>query len=1033
MTFRKVVLFLVAILCVSGWQYHLNQLNANNSHKVEPTITLQNDSTRVSMEHWVDSIMQILSPEERLGQLIIPIVNTNNTTAQKNTIRRYLTQFHVGGLLFTQGKLRAQAHLTNYAQQHSKVPLWVTLDGEWGLNMRLKDAPRFPRNMSLGCINDTINTSDGNLFRDSLLYAYGREIARECSVMNIQINFAPVLDINSNPNNPVIGTRSFGETPHQISSCVIPYARGLEAGGVIAVGKHFPGHGDTDKDSHKELPLLSHDTERLKNFEIEPFRQFIEKGLGGMMVAHLYIPALDNTPQLPSSLSRPIISGLLQDTLGFCGLTFTDGLAMQGVCDVSDLGTKALLAGVDVLLDPVPIEKQWKSLIHDLQSGKLPQTLIDEKCRKVLRYKYMTGLSRLTPIDIKDLEQKISSPQAKQLAKELYDASIVVAKNDTSVHGNSPKLPFVKLDKTPFVLINIGQNAINTFSRKVASYAPVERYSTSMHSSSAELNALASKAAATNRLIIAIYDAKPSSLSQTKQLCKAAGSDYTLCFFTNDYNLLKYKEEINNASAVVLAHEDCVDSNKAAAEALFGGISVSGKLCITLPELFSAGTGHSYPRIRLSDAVPEKVGMNTQTLERIDSVVYEALSEKAFPGCQVLVARNGYVIYHKAFGHHDYSHRQKVTEESIYDLASVSKAAATVPALMMAYDDKNLRLSDKISAYLSPLKGTDKSSLTIREALFHETGMRDSYPFYQIAIDSASIAGSRLYSLRPDAVFSLRQDQKLWFNKNFSYDPLFVCHEPDSVHTIQVADHFFLHSSFPDSILKTIIDLPLKRRGKYRYSCLNFCLLRRLIERVTRQSLDVYLSDRLFSPLGASSLCYNPLCSLPSYYHPLIVPTEHDAAIRKQLLHGYVHDEIAAFNGGVEGNAGLFGSAQDLVKVLQVMLDEGTYSGQRYISRQTCRLFTGTKSSRSRRGLGFDKPDIKDPEKSPTTRECPQSVYGHTGYTGTCFWIDPDNQLIYIFLSNRVHPHRWNKVLMEKNYRTEIQSIIYQAIKNNKS
>lgn len=989
------------------------------------TFLYRTDSLK--MEQWVDSVMNTLTPDERLGQLIIPIVDAKgNTPAQRQTLLKAIETFHVGGLLFSAGTLIDQARFTNLAQQHARVPLFITLDGEWGLHMRLKDAPRFPRNMALGCIDNTVTDEGKPSLQDSLLRAYGLEIARECRLMNIQINFAPVLDINNNPNNPVIGSRAFGDTYEAVATPALHYAAGLEEGGVLAVGKHFPGHGDTDQDSHKTLPQLHHDSQRLRGFELQPFKRFSEAGLGGIMVAHLSIPAFEPAAHIPSSASPSIVTGLLREELQFDGLIFTDGLAMEGARRFPEIEIKALLAGVDILLDPTPLNRKWESLKNAITTGKLPQELIDRKCRKVLRYKYAAGLNTLQPIRTDSLRERINTPQARQLARELYAASLCVLKNDTDA-ADIATLPLIDLDKQSLSAFNIGASASNTFTRTLARYAPVEKNSFTATQTTGQQSSVLGKAAAANRCIIAIYDHKKTTVELAHRLCQAAKSNYILCFFTSPYKLMPFSDLFESASAIILAHEDCVLSNEVAAEAVFGGCTVSGRLGVTIPDLFSAGTGYHHTRIRPSEAEPEKVGMRSDVLNKIDSLVSDGIKQKAFPGCQVLIAKDGYIIYNRSFGHYDYSRKRPVTSESVYDLASVSKAAATVPALMLARDECHLRLNDRISAYLPKLKNTDKKTLTIREALYHETGMRDSYPFYQMAIDKTSI--TKLYSRYKDATFSIRQDRNLWFNHNYRYDSTWVSTSPDEQHSLQIARSLYLNPVFTDSIWQKIIDLPLQKRGTYRYSCLNFVLLRRLIEQVTRQPLDKYLQNRLFAPLGATTLCYNPHQRFGEAADTLVVPTENDAAIRKQILQGYVHDEIAAFSGGVEGNAGLFGSAQDLFKVLELLLNEGEYAGRRYISEETCRLFTGSKTPHSRRGLGFDKPDIKNPHNSPTARECPGTVYGHTGYTGTCFWVDPDNRMIYIFLCNRIYPHRWNTTLTQKGYRTQIQSLLYEAMR----
>lgn len=917
-----------------------------------------------TMEAWVDSVMQTLSPEERLGQLIIPIVGNENTAEQKAIIKRDIDKYHVGGLLFSKGTLSSQESLTTFAQSISpKVPLMITTDSEWGLFMRLSDAVRFPKNMALGCINHTTSRGGSNL-RDSLMYEYGLEVGKECRAMGISVNFAPVLDVNNNPNNPIIGNRSFGDNYLNVASAALSYSSGLEDAGVLAVGKHFPGHGDTDKDSHKTLPLLAHSQNRMESLEMRPFLLFIKAGFGGIMVGHLEVPSLEPISGMPSSASKRIINGYLRDQFGFNGLVFTDGLAMEGARKYPDFCVKSLNAGTDILLDPISIEDQWNRLQTALKKGALSQELIDQKCRRILMFKYALDCGVMPNKGL------INTSYATILSKKLYQESIVLLKHDK-----------------PFG----------------------------------------------NCSVINIANAKSASIAQIRQQIKTSKKPVTLVFYTTPYNMTHYKDEISIAANVILAHEDCDQAHEAVQNILEGKASARGQLCVELPGLFAQNDGiiadmaSVQQPVNLERLATRKIeNVDNKALHAIDSLVNDGLSKGAFPGCQVLVAKDGKIVYNKSFGWFDDKKSKKVTNESIYDLASVSKAAATLTALMIASDEYGISINDKISKHIPQMRGTDKQNLTIRQALFHETGMRDGYPFYGMTIDSASVDG-RLYSSKRDATFSIQQDRGTWFNRNLKWNEHWISAKKSSKYSLQIAENMYIDPAFQQEMLNKIIGLPLKNIGRYRYSCLNFVLLRHVIEAKARRSLDSYLQEKLFSPLELTHCTYNPLQNKnidPSD----IVPTENDEAIRKQVLRGYVHDEIAAWSGGVEGNAGLFSNATDLAKILQLLLDNGQYKGKQIISSETCKVFTTTKSNRSRRGLGFDKPDINNTDKSPCTEEAPASVYGHTGYTGTCFWVDPTNKMIYIFLSNRVNPTRLNNTLSTESYRTKIQSILYKTI-----
>lgn len=1017
---------------------HINHLRFSSfvivllcSFAVYAQTNITNRCNPQAMNAWVDSVMLQLSPQERLGQLIIPIITNTDNQKTRTHIKQTIERYHIGGILFSTGTIDQQARLTDYAQKTSPTPLLITQDGEWGLNMRLKDAIRFPRNMALGCINSTIKTIDGNQSqRDSLLYEFGLETARQFRQMGIHVNFAPVLDINSNPDNPVIGNRAFGETIGTVVSGGVSYAAGLEDGNVLAVGKHFPGHGDTDKDSHKTLPKLAHDIQRLKDFEMKPFEHFCDIGFGGIMVAHLEVPALDSTSGIPASMSKDIVEGQLREQLGFKGLVFTDGLAMQGARTVSNASTRALLAGSDVLLDPTPLASQWQSLQQDIKNGTLPQTLIDEKCRRVLCYKYALQCHESQKQDIAhpSLIDSINSPKAQLLAKDLYINSLVLLRNEPITDNGKPTpiIPFNNLEHHSFHLVTIGNIDFSPMLQTMQSYTHTTHTNLPTDRTDEHITKALQQIDSTTIVVIAIRDRKKSSINIANQLCQKLNNPFVLCFYTSPYSLESYSSVINQSKAVLLAHEEYPIAQQVAGEGLFGGTSIRGKLSVTIPKTFQAGAGFDTPRIRISQAVPEKVGMKTSILERIDSIADAAIKQEAFPGCQILVAKDGYIIYNKAFGKKTYHPKSaRITPQTIYDLASVSKAAATLPALMMITEQYDIPLDTRLSTYITQLQHTDKEDITLEQALYHETGIRDSYPFYGMAIDSSSIRNG-LYRTRPDATFSLRQDKKLYFNRRMRWNDYWISRKPNPVHCLQVADSLYVNPLLQDSILRRIADLPLRKNKNYRYSCLNFVLIRHFLENISQTSLDAYLHHNLFAPLGASSLCYNPKRQKHIDVRN-IAPTERDNAIRRQLIQGYVHDEIAAFSGGVEGNAGLFGSAQDLVKVLQTILNNGQYANRQYISATHCQRFTQSLSPHSRRGLGFDKPDTNNPDQSPTSLECSPATYGHTGYTGTCFWIDPTHNLIYIFLCNRVYPHRWNNKLTQESYRTNIQSIIYES------
>ncbi len=798
------------------------------------------------MEHWVDSVMEQMTDDEKLGQLVMPLYYMPEfNSANKATIEREMKQYHLGGVLFSKGTRRSQQQFVDYAQKQSQrvnhLPLLIAADAEWGSAMRLKDGVRFPKNAELATIDPSV--------RDSLMYQYGVAMAQECHELGIHVSFAPVMDINSNPKNPVIGTRSFGADPSVVVSCGLSYAAGLEDGGVMAVAKHFPGHGDTDQDSHKTLPLLKHSTERMRTFEMMPFENFSRAGYGGIMTAHLEVPSLEPTKGMPATASKKILTEELRERIGFRGLVFTDGLAMEGARKYPDICVKALNAGVDILLQPTPIADCWASLKKAIQKGTLKRKTIDEKCRRVLQWKYAL----------------IIAPKRNKL---LY---------------------------------------------------PVTRSATT-----------------------------PSQMAESL------------------YAWVK-KGDAKNASLVASNYVDPTEANAslAIAESSVTAASVISQQLMPAPKIFE----------------PEEVGMNAKMLDGIDALVRDAIGRGATPGCQVLVARRGKVIYNKCFGtlapqgvnaDLDAFSQIPVNYQTRYDLASLSKAAATTPAMMLAVKEYKLSLKDKVTKWLPELKKTPYANVTLQDLLYHESGLRDGYQFWK-------------YYEQP---------------------------------SLQLRDK---------EMLQVIAGLKTKKKlGQYLYSDLNFVLLRYIVERLSGQRLDQYLQQRL-APFYDDQLCYNPLDH--GVQLSLIAPTEVDETVRQRLIHGTVHDETGAWAMGVEGNSGLFGSATALARLLLMIANGGTEDGKQWIDHDVCRQFTTQRSTHSRRGLGFDRQTAKGDKNPNMSERCSPQTWGHTGFTGSCFWVDPKYELIYIFLSNRVCPSRTPNTLAKESYRTRIQDIIYEAIK----
>lgn len=979
---------------------------------------------------WVDSLMRKLTLKEKIGQLFIYTIAPVETKRNLALLHDAVKTYKVGGLLFSGGKLSNQAQLTNTAQQLARIPLMITFDGEWGLSMRLRGTPVFPRNMVLGCIQD-----------NDLIHEYGREMARQCRELGVQVNFAPVADVNVNPSNPVINTRSFGEDPMQVSDKVIAYASGIEEGGVLSVCKHFPGHGDTDVDSHKALPLLPFTRQRLDSIELYPFKEAIRAGLGGMMVGHLQVPAIEPTDGLPSSLSHNIVSGLLKEELAFKGLIFTDALAMKGVSGNESVSLQALKAGNDMVLSPRNLKAEIEAVIRAVERKEgLTSADIEAKCRKVLIYKYILGLKQKPVIKLSGLANRISTSQARDLAHRLNLAAITVLSNrgatlpllsnpplQASAQKAGELLP-------PIALLEVGDRGeTDAFAAQLSQHSPIARFRLHPQMSEDEGQRLRDSLSVYHRLLIAVSEQRltPYQPFFARLAVEEKMPPTVYTFFTPSKMLLQIQRALSTAQAVVLGHSLGHEVQEQVADVLFAKATANGRLSASIGELFHTGQGVTITPYTPLHFRTEEYGLLSDVLQRIDTIAMEGIQKGAYPGCQVVVLKEGHVMVNKSYGVHapnkgDVLHTEasvQVTPTSIYDLASLSKTTGTLLALMRLYDKGNFNLADKLADHLPWLQRTNKKDITIRELLFHQSGLPAGISFYSEAIDKSSYKG-RLFSAKQSAQHPLELEPGFWANPNFGFKSAYVSTLKTVNHTLPISDALWVNRSFGKVIEEEIAKVPLKEKT-YRYSDVGFVLLGLLVEQLADMPMDEYLQREFFTPMDLKRTGYLPLLR---YAKSEVAPSAIDRFLRKESLQGYVHDETAAFQGGVAGNAGLFSTASEVARIYQMLLDGGTLDGQRFLSQETCRLFTTERSAISRRGLGFDKPDTKKPKSSPCAESAPASVYGHTGFTGTCVWVDPTNELVYVFLSNRTYPDATNRLLQKLNIRERIQQTVYDAM-----
>ena len=957
----------------------------------------------MACHQWVDSVMDGLSLKQKVGQLFIYTLAPKRDKANRNLLHKVIKEYHVGGLLFSGGQLTNQAMLTNEAQQLSKVPLLMTFDGEWGLAMRMKQLPAFPKNMELGCIRD-----------DSLLYAYGREVARQLKEIGVQVNFAPVADVNINPRNPVINVRSFGATPELVARKVMAYARGLEDGGILSVCKHFPGHGDTETDSHKELPRLSFDRDRLDSIELYPFRQAIAAGLGGMMVGHLEVPAFESTEGLPSSLSRNVVYELLTRELQFQGLIFTDALTMKGAQGGnSSICLRALKAGNDLLLVPRRLKEEMEAVMAAVKSGELPEELIDEKCRKVLTFKYALGLRKKPHIRLSGLEQRVTTPATHELITRLQQAAVTVVGNREGV------LP-LDADAEPPALLYVGKEAsIAPLLQHLPQQVKPHLFALSATPTAEAIDQLADTLSRYRRLLVVVNEQSLPAYRTLFGRCLPNVPTVWLAF-AQDKSLQSLRSAVAQGAATVLAHADNEELQAHVAQVLYGQTVADGRLSAPLDSLFALGEGVTIGPMSLPHYEMQDYGLSPQLTSAISRTALEGISKGAYTGCQVVVMKQGKMLVNQAFGTTAGAGSDTLTTDHLFDLASLTKTTATLLAVMKLYDQGRLNLSDRLGDLLPWLQQTDKRDITIRQLLLHESGLPPTILFYQEAIDKESYKGT-LFKGQRDRLHPMQIGSKSWANPSFRFLDGLTSRVPTERHTLQVADSLWIDGTFKAEYRRLIAEAKLGSKS-YRYSCVGFILLQQVVEAVSGEALDRFVARHFYQPMGLTHTGYLPLRWMEREW---VVPSNEDQFLRKQVLQGFVHDESAAFQGGVSGNAGLFSTAAEVAQVYQMLLDGGMYKGKRYLGESTCRLFTTTTSKISRRGLGFDKPNKENPSQSPCADEVPASTYGHTGFTGTCAWVDPEQQTIYVFLSNRTYPQAWNPLLSRLSIRTRIQQLLY--------
>ncbi len=960
---RMLFLLLFAVSLVSNAQYKSN-LSATDPVAAE----------------WVDSVFKSLTKEERIAQLMVIRAHSNLGSDHIAKVTNDIQKYNIGGLCFFQGGPVRQANLTNAYQGMAKTPLMITIDGEWGLGMRLDSVTKFPYQLTLGALKE-----------DELVYKMGLAVGEQCKRLGVHVNYAPVVDINNNPNNPVIGYRSFGEDKNKVAQLGLAYMKGMQDAGIMACAKHFPGHGDVDVDSHYDLPVITKSMTQLDEMELVPFKALFAAGVGSVMTAHLSVPSIDNTTNKATSISKNAVTDLLKEKLGYNGLTFTDALEMKGVAKYFPGGTiaaEALVAGNDMLCLPESVPETIDAVKKAIKDKKLTWDDINDKVKKVLLAKYDLGLNHGQYIETNNLLEDLNA-KTNKVRYEVAKSTLTVLRNESNAFPIS--------GKRKIAYVGIGVAELNAFGKSLKEDQDADIYFFTYKDEDPERVLKAIKDGGYESIIIGIHNfslrpANNYTISQTAvSLVKELQSFNAATFVFG--NVLA-ASNFCDATNLVACYQDDDITQQVAAELLQSKIVSMGKLPVSVCS-FKFGDGIIHGGVK-----PAKAAILKDKLSAIDSIANDAIAKKAFPGCVVMAVHNGKIIYNKAFGNYEYEKSPAMNIESIFDLASVTKISATTVSIMKLYEEGKVDLKKRLGNYLPVVRGTTKASLQIDDILMHQAGLVPFIAFYKETIDSATgVPNPAIYSNKLKPGFEYR-----------------------------VAENLYLRNDWEDTLMSRILASPVGPLNKYVYSDNDFIFLGKIVEELSGMPLNEYVEKNFYRRMGMRTTGFKPR---KEFALEKIVPTESETHFRRQLIRGDVHDEGASLFGGVAGHAGLFSDAYDLAMLYQMLLNGGEFNGERYFKPETIKLFTAYHSKVSRRGLGFDKPEkdnAKREDPYPSLNASPET-FGHTGFTGTCVWVDPKVNLVYIFLSNRVYPTRNSPGLSRLNVRPKIQEVIYSAIK----
>ncbi len=937
-----------------------------------------------AQQKWVDSVYSSLTLDQKIGQLFMVMAFSEQGEKHFDQISKNVTENEIGGVIFSLGGPLEQTNWLNKLQSKSKIPLLIGMDAEWGVAMRLDSVQPFPWNMTLGAIQD-----------NKLIEAVGERIGEQAKRLGIHINFAPSVDINTNPKNPIIGNRSFGENKENVSQKGIAFMKGMHKAGILSSAKHFPGHGDTSTDSHLGLPSINFASDRIDEVELYPFKKIINAGISSVMVAHLDIPAIDSG--IPSSLSYKTVQTLLKDSLDFKGLVITDALNMKGASGISPkfgIDVAAFVAGNDVLLIPNDVRLAIKKMKRAFKAKLYTPERLEVSVKKILKAKYLVGLGDYKNISTENLYSDLNTKEDDYLIAKAMQNAITVVNNKDNV------LP---LDKSKtYGYLSLGDDEGTFFKNTLIGNIKLKSVDSKIQNEQ-----ILEQLEPYQEVIISFHRSnaspwKASNFSKKElELIALLAKQHTVILnvFVKPYALSSIKE-LSEIDALVIGYQNNKESQVATAEILLGKRKSSGRLPVSISSDYPVGHGIDLNGpSELSESSPLEVGLNPETLNNIDALAQIAIDSLMTPGMQILVARHGKVVYNKSFGYHTYEKKRPVLNTDLYDLASLTKILTTLPLIINEVDQGTLSLETKLGALNPNWAKSNKSELKIKDVLSHYARLTPWIPFYKETIQEGSLKLNRKY-------YRKRQSRR---------------------YPIKIADNYYGKKSISKLISTKILESKLRDSLEYKYSDLPYFFLKDFLEKRYGKPLDIIARDSIYRPLGLKRTSFNPNENLPNQ---TIIPSEIDTYFRNQELKGEVHDMGAAMQGGVGGHAGLFSNATEVGIIMQLFLNKGRYGNEKFFDSETFDLFNRClyceKGNRS--GVGFDKPQLSG--RGSTCGCVPKSSFGHAGFTGTYAWADPENELIYVFLSNRTYPTMNNNLLSKHDIRTRIQQYIYDSIIN---